>query len=832
MRVPLSWMREFNDCELPPEEIAKRMTLGGLEVESTQRIGVYSREVRVAEILETRSHPRADTLRVVDLDVGGGVQATAITGAPNITAGMKGVKVPAALPGAILIDATAEDFELSTVETRSLMGVESNVVLASAMELGIVDDHSGVWIVDDKACHGDFLFDHVKPLPGSEADVVFEVAILPNYGRCLSIIGMAREVAALTRTSFRLSLSLEQLTSDDEAFDIQIADPDLCSRYSGLVIEGVNVKRSPRWMQRRLVLTGHKPINNLVDVTNYVMTEMGQPMHAFDLERLPARNITVRRARAGETIYTLDQKIPGTEEGESAGEPPRELTDSILLITSGDRPVAVAGVIGGLESQIYAETRNILLESANFDAVAIRKATSALKVSTESSYRFSREVDPALTTLAIQRAAGLLREIADAEPAGAICDKYPGKKENLALRMSRREICRSLGMELEREEIHSALRRLGFQSEDAPTDDEAIDIEVPSYRPDVTIGADIAEEVVRVVGFDRLELRYLEEPLPKQRRNLSWEIRRRMRQILAGCGLQDVINYSLTTPDSEKLLRAAEHPVGELPYVEILNPTSQERSAMRRTLLSGLMEMIVRNHRQRERIALFEIGLVWHPEHGDGTLPAEIHHLGIVRSGPVEEPSWNESRPPDAGFFDLKGIVEGLLRYFHVDEYSFSRTSEPPFHPGIAAELLIRGRSAGHLGQVHPAVLEAYDLERRTVVAAELDLRPWLEANRSQFPFRSFSRFPPVRQDLALVVDDDVAAGDVLGAIRETAGPLLTDIRLFDVYRGKQLQDGKKSLAFELTFCAEDRSLLEEEVNQIRDEILPVLEEKLGARLR
>ena len=838
MRVPLSWLRDFSDCDLPPEEIADRLTLGGLEVEAIEKIGVFSDDVRVAGILSCVDHPRAGKLRQVELDLGGGRRATALTGAPNIRAGMKGTKVATAGPGALLIDAGAEAFELYTVQPRTIQGVESTAVLCSEMELGLSDDHTGVLIVEGKdAAPGHPLRDHMMTETDAEADVVLEVAILPNYGRCLSIIGIARELAALTRTSFHLELDATHLPRSDDAFDIVIADADLCSRYSGYVLEGITVKPSPRWMQRRLVLAGHKPICNLVDVTNYVMTEMGQPMHAFDLDRLPARNIGVRRAKRGETISTLDQDVSpaGGEGGDGARskEPPRPLDDSILLITSGDRPVAVAGVIGGLESQIYPDTKNILLESANFDPVAIRKAMSALKVTTDSSYRFSREVDPALTVLAIQRATSLLTQTAGAKPRGAICDKHPRKKEELQLKVSRREICRSLGIEIERKEIHNALTRLGFTSTDAGRNGDSILVGVPGYRPDVTIGADVAEEVIRVLGFERVEPKYLKEPLPTQHRNLTWEIRQRIRDFLVGTGLQDIITYSLTTPEDERRLRAVAGSDEEgPPYVKILNPSSQERSAMRRTLLAGLLDVLRRNDRRRERIALFEIGLVWHPEHGDGTLPAEPEHLALVLSGPVEEATWSESRPKETSFFDMKGLLEGLLERLHLKDYRFERSGETPYHPGAAAQLRIGDHSVGTLGQLHPAVLEAYELEKRTVIAAEIELKPLIEATRSQHPFEAFSRFPPVRQDWNLVVDDDMEASRVMDTIQDTVGQLLKDIRLLNVYRGEQLGDGKKSLAFQLTFCADDHSLLEEDVNRIRDGALSVLEEKVGARLR
>ncbi|MBN1442355.1 MAG: phenylalanine--tRNA ligase subunit beta, partial [Planctomycetes bacterium] len=598
MRVPLSWLLEFTDCALPVEEIARRLTLAGLEVEGIERIGVFSRDVIVGAILGCTAHPRSDQLRIVELDLGAGRRASAVTGAPNIAEGATGARVPVALPGGVLIDPKADGFDLYEVGARPVLGVESSAVLCSEKELGLSEDHSGVLVLDPGAEPGTPVIDHRPPGPDALADIVLEIAILPSQGRCLSIIGVARELAAVARSSFRISLDAEHIPLKADAFDIEIRDPDLCPRYSGYVLEGLSVKPSPLWMQRRLVLAGHKPYNNLVDVTNYILAELGQPMHAFDLDRLPARNIIARRARPGETMYTLDQKLDEGPEGEK--DPPRVLDDSVLLITSADEPVAVGGVIGGLESQIHEDTTNILLEAASFDPISIRRTMSLLKVTTESSVRFSRGVDPALTLVALQRAAHLLKEIAGARPAGAIADRYPRPREARRLEVRRESICRTLGMDLPAEEISSALARLGFEIDAGRTDEETIAVGIPGFRSDVEIAADVAEEVIRVIGFDRLPARRLAEPLPRQRRSPSWEIRFGLRDRLVGAGLQDTISYSLTTPAAEKpLLPPWRGDGASPPYVEILNPASRERTSMRRTLLSGLMEAVARNHRHR-----------------------------------------------------------------------------------------------------------------------------------------------------------------------------------------------------------------------------------------
>ncbi|MCH2582460.1 MAG: hypothetical protein MK133_14830, partial [Planctomycetes bacterium] len=401
------------------------------------------------------------------------------------------------------------------------------------------------------------------------------------------------------------------------------------------------------------------------------------------------------------------------------------------------------------------------------------------------------------------------------------------------------DISRSLGGDLTDEDITSALDRLGFSTE--TPGEGTIEISIPGFRPDISHSADIAEEIIRILGFDRRQGRLLNEPLPNQRRNDSWELRKKIRSVLTGCGLSDVLNYSLTTPEAEGRLLAGETETGEqAPYVQVMNKKeNQDRSSLRRSVLGSLIENIATNHRERKRIALFEIGKVYLPEHspesddpGDEKLPLEVLQRAMALSGPLEASSWKDAKPRNSGFHDLKGITEILLKQLHVGNIEFEPLQGTPYHPGVAAALLIDGKPAGTIGKVHPKVIEAYDLGKREVFVAEFDHELLLAASQPNYPFRAFSSQPAVYQDLALVVDDEVAAGAVMSTIREAAGELLTDISLFDIYRGEQLGDGKKSLAFQLTFCAADRSLEEKEINDLREAMLGPLEEKLGAKIR
>ena len=845
MRVPLSWLRDFNDCNLSVEEIASTLTRAGLEVEAIDRIGYLSDSVLVGEVVAAADIPDRN-LRHVTLDLGADRKVDAVSAAPNLTEDCVGRRVAVALPGAIVVDAKSEVFALTEIQARSFLGIDSAAVVLSDRELGLSDDHRGLRFLADDAAPGSPVRDHVEPTDTVTADVVLEICILPNYGRCLSIVGMARELAALTRTKFRMQLDAAPVkvarneSPEKSAIDIRIECPEIAPRYSGLIYRGAELRPSPAWMQRRLALAGLKPRNNLVDVTNYVMLELGQPMHAFDLESLPAPEITVRRARPDESMHTLDQSLEPDADGQV--DAPRALDETIPLITSGDVPVAIAGVIGGLDSEVRETTTDLLLESANFDFIAIRQAMSKLKVITDAGTRFSRQADPAMTVVAIQRAVALLAETAGGQPEGKVIDCYPAPLESREIDVEVRHIERTLGCSLTDDEVSAALERLGFGVESL--EKGRLRLSIPGFRPDIEHTADVAEEVIRVIGFDRLEDRALEEPLPKQRPNRSWTLRSRIRSALTGCQLHDVLNYSLTTVESEaRLLRgrpATDAEGDPAPYVHLINPASQDRCSLRRTVLGSLLENVEKNHRTRQRIALFEIGTVFHPEKGQnpeksgagGSRPGETSRLGIALSGPRAEASWSSTETELYDFFDLKGIVEALFGRLHIREFRFAPACDTPYHPGVAAVLLVGETPVGALGQIHPRVAEAYNLGKRRVFAAEFDLEPLVAASTDAYPYTPFSRFPTVRQDLALIVDDGVPAQHVQQVIEESAGELLNDIRLFDIYRGDQIGADKKSLAFELSFSAPDRSLTEDEVNELRESMLGPLGEKIGATIR
>ena len=839
MRVPLSWLKEYVEIPLPVEELAERLTLAGLEVAKIEYIGRQpessikapgprhtwkedeKREgslalawegIYVGELLEVKPHPNADKLVIAVVDYGKG-PVESVTGAPNVRVGDSGYKVVVAEAGATLIDPYAEEERLIKVKSAKLRGVRSDVVLCSERELGISEDHTGILILDEATEVG-------TPLAELLSDVVLEFDLTPNLARCFSIIGVAREVAALTGQKFKTPEVEWHPQGPPIAgqVEVEIEDPDLCARYCAALIKGVKIGRSPFWMRRRLTLAGMRPINNIVDITNYVMWEWGQPLHAFDYRKLHGRDhgppvIIVRRAKPGERIITLD-------------EVERELTEEMLLIADPAGPIAVAGVMGGLESEVTEATGDVLLESANFSNTNNRRTAQALKLASEASARFGRGIPAELTVPALLRAAELMRELAGGEIAEGIVDAYPGQQKRIELEFDPHEVERLLGMEIPAEEIEEVLERLEFECKPK---DKKIQVKVPWHRLDISCPADLVEEVARVVGYDQIPTTLMADALPPQRRDRGLELEDEVKDILVGCGLCEVITYSLTSLELVARLDPAGQEVDPQGYLRVANPLSREREYLRKEILPELLRTAAENLKHRERVALFEIGRVYLPTEG-ARRPEEPRRLGIVISGPQSELSWHE--PPELmDFFDLKGIVEELLRRLGIEDWRFTRSSVPYLHPGRAAELLLGEEPVGVLGELHPQVRANFELEGPAAVA-ELDLEALLERAGRVRRYRPLPQFPAVLRDLAIIVDEEVPAERVAQVIREAGGRLLRELVLFDVYRGKPVPEGKRSLAYRLRLQAPDRTLTDEEADEIRAQIEARLAAELGAELR
>jgi len=604
---------------------------------------------------------------------------------------------------------------------------------------------------------------------------------------------------------------------------IEIADPDLCARYSATLIRDVTIGPSPAWMQRRLQACGVRAISNIVDVTNYVMLEWNQPLHAFDYDKLVARaggqppTIIVRRAHPGESIVTLD----GVH---------RDLTGDVLLITDTAGPIAVAGVMGGADTEVDSRTRNILLEAANFDFISIRRTTKELKLPSEASRRFGKGLHPSSTLPAARRATQLMADVGGGSIAQGEADAYPRPAPTVTIPFTPADVRRLMGMDFTVQQLREYLERLEFVVEASDSPDRLI-VTVPDHRLDVEGPADLVEEVARVHGYERIPLTLMADSLPPQRSTRDLVLEEKVRDVLVGCGLQETISYALTAPEREALL-GLHDPDDEVPYVRLENPISSERTVMRRSLMASALDVMKRNLRFREWVSVFEIGRVYLPVPGE-RLPNEERRLLMAVTGPRSESGWLGADREPADFYDIKGIVEVLLRHLLLaDQAAYRLHQARPFHPARAARLAMAGDDVGTLGELHPTVRQAFDLPEQAVLIAELNLDVLLRYVPDRFYLEPVPRFPPVHQDLAVVVDEAVPARQVEDLIAQAGGRLLAGANLFDIYRGEQIPAGKKSLAFSLTYQAADRTLTDKEVAKVHARIVRRLEKELEAELR
>jgi phenylalanyl-tRNA synthetase beta chain len=697
----------------------------------------------------------------------------------------------------------------------------------SNFELGISDEHEGIIILDT-----------ADPEPGTPAtnvlgEIVVELDILPNMARCLSMLGIAREVAALTGVEVHVPELKTNPVAESIAgkVTVEIADPKLCQRYTATIIRNVTVGPSPRWMASRLHYAGMRPINNIVDITNYVMLEYGQPLHAFDYDVLVKRaggkppTIIVRPATTGEKLKTLD----GQE---------RELSPENLVIADTIGAIALAGVMGGAETEVTSNTKTILLESATFDFVSVRKTARQFNLFSEASTRFSRGVPSSLAKTAAERAADLLHRNAAGEVLAGMVDNFSVRPTPQVIELHRSEIARVLGFDIPAAEVERVLTALQFQVKP-----EVFGwlVTVPHTRLDIQAGAaDLIEELARIYGYDKLPERLLPLELPEPKGNRSLELEDRVRDLLADHGLQESITYSLSSEETEaKLSPSPSNPLspGERgrDYVALLNPISPERSIMRRVLLPGLLAVAQKNLEATDSVALYELGVVYLPKAGE-KLPDEPRKLALVLCGRRNVSAWDDPqgvKPAQYDFFDLKGAIESLAGDLHLPGVSFQAASTIPWlHPGRTAELNVNGKPVGVFGELHPRVAGNFGFGDRAVQVAELDLETILTAIPDRYAYRPFSTFPPAKRDVAVVVPADTSAEQVLAEIRTAGGDLLTDAVIFDVYTGEGIPAGTKSLAFALTYQAPDRTLSDKEIGKAHEKVEGRLRHVLHAQIR
>jgi phenylalanyl-tRNA synthetase beta chain len=804
MRVSLEWLAEYIDITRSALELAEMLTDSGTAVEGVEELGAALDGFVVGHVLEVKPHPAADRLSLCQVDLGKEV-ADIVCGAPNVR---PDIFVPVATPGSSLPDGTP-------ITEATIRGIASRGMLLSEKELGISEEAEGIMILEEGARAGAILSEVL-----GMSDTVLDLEITPNRPDCLSMLGIAREVAALTgrklrRPAFEL---LEVGAEATETVRVEIEDGDLCSRYVARVIEGIRIAPSPWWMRRRLQAAGVRPICNIVDVTNYVMLEMGQPLHAFDLDLVERGHIIVRRAVEGEKMTTLD----GVE---------RQLVRDDLLICDPSGPVALAGVMGGEHTEVSVSTARVLLESAHFDPANIMRTARMQDLTSEASYRFERGVDPGGCVRAADRAAFLMQEIAGGSVMPGAVDARARIIEPVRIKLRVKRTARLIGADITGEEMASHLRSIELDARIAGggLDEEIIEATVPTFRADLGREIDLVEEVARLHGYGRIR-----STLPCTQHNIGsltpQQVKRReIARILAGMGLHEAISNAFISPRWLDILDPAREYIPTA-CIGLRNPISEEMSVMRPTLLPGLLEAVRFNlNRQVTGTLFFEIGRAFIPR-TEEVLPAEPQKLCCALAGMWTPKQWY-SDAEDADFFTAKGILEKLASSLHVRSVSLDRKSLPFLHPAQSCVVNINGRDSGWLGMIHPRIASEADLPENTAVL-EIELENLIKAALEPVPYEEIPRFPSIQMDLAIVVDDAVCEGDVEGVIKEHGGDLLREVRLFDLYRGEQLDAGSKSLAYSLSFYALDRTLRDEEVRSTYEGIIAALGERLGARLR
>ncbi|GAB7388394.1 phenylalanine--tRNA ligase subunit beta [Bacillaceae bacterium] len=807
MRVSYRWLSEYIDLsDVSPAELAEKLTRAGIEVEAVEARNKGVHQVVVGYVIRREQHPNADKLSVCQVDAGTGETLQIVCGAKNVA---QGQKVPVALVGATLPGGVK-------IKKTKLRGVESQGMICSAKELGINDrllpkeQQEGILVLPEEATVGE----DVVPLLGLD-DTVLELGLTPNRADCLSMIGVAYEVAAILGRELKLPHVDVQEAGEpiDGRVQVEIAAPEHCFHYMARLITNVKLQPSPLWLQNRLIAAGIRPINNVVDITNYVMLELGQPLHAFDYDAVADGKIVVRLAREGETIVTLD----GVE---------RTLDEQMLLITDGRKGIGIAGVMGGANSEVTADTKSILLESAFFSGKSIRRTARQLGLRSEASLRFEKEVDPQGVARALDRAAQLMAALADGKIAQGIVQKLVKQREpqEITLRISR--LNRVLGTELTLAQAKETMERLRFpvHAQDA----DQLVVTVPTRRQDITREIDLIEEVARLYGYDNIPTSLPTGVTTAGGLTRKQRIRRAIRHILTECGLYEVNTYSLLNREALEEVAGLERGVSPIP---LAMPMSEERSVLRTHLLPSLLQVAQYNrNRKNTDLALFEMGTVFLAESTElRALPEERLYLAGLLMGRFGSRHWADA-DRSADFYLLKGVLETLFARLPVKGVSYLPAAVEGLHPGRTARISVQGDALGYLGQLHPEVQKKYDLDEAYVFQLDLErLFPYVD---ERIVYRPLPKYPAIVRDLAVVVAKEVPAEELLRTIRDAAGALLESVELFDLYEGEKIGENKKSIAFSLVYRDPERTLTDEEVNGVHERIVATLEEKLGAQLR
>jgi phenylalanyl-tRNA synthetase beta chain len=806
MLISWKWLKDYVEIDLSPEELAEKLTMAGIPVATVSKLDAGIEKVVTGKLVEVGRHPGADKLSICGVDVGTEILQI-VTGADNIR---QGDIVPVALIGAKLPSG------LEITESK-LRGVASNGMLCSASELNMElknlapEQRTGIYILPSDTPLG---LDAIKVL-GLD-DVVLEFELTANRADCFSVIGIAREVSALTGKQIRMPLlSLQEKGENVHKFaSVQIEAPELCTRFAARVIRNVKVGPSPEWMQQRLRAAGMRPISNIVDITNYVLLEMGQPLHAYDYNLIGKQTLIARNARKGEKLTTLD----GNK---------RELSEGMLVIADAVQPAGVAGVMGGLATEVTANTKAIILESAVFDNVSIRRTAKALGLRTEASHRYEKGVDINGVIRAIDRAAKLMEELGAGEVCKGVIDQYVNITFPTQISLDPQRVNRFLGTRIATKEMVDILERLEFTVEGR----EILKVTVPTWRHDVNREADLFEEIGRIFGYNNIP-----DTLPKGHamqggEGYGEEIQTIIRESLVASGLYETVTFSFSHPRILDALRmAADSSLRKA--IPLLNPITEDFPILRTTLLGNTLEVIAYNiNRKVDDVKVFEMGTVFLPKDLPLTeLPIENQMLVGAITGKRYPTAWNQGRDI-VDFYDLKGTVETLLQDLGIANYRFAPSEHPSLHPGKTAAIFAGDTEIGVLGEVHPLVQEAFGLSKQ-VYLFELSVDSLIAAAALIPQYQALPKYPAITRDLALLVDNAIPATRIISTIQKAGGSLLKEVTIFDVYTGEQVPTGQKSIAFALVYQAQDRTLTDKEIEEVQKSILGELSSSLKAQIR
>lgn len=802
MKVSLSWLKDYVSIDMETEHLAEALTMVGLEVEAVCDRWDYLETVLVGRIEDIRPHPNADNLQLCSLDLNSR-KIDVVCGAPNVA---KDMLVPAALPGTMFPDG-------SVLKETVIRGIPSEGMICSESELGLGTDSAVVMGLEPSSTVGQKLASAL-----GLSDTIIEIDLTPNRPDCLSIIGIAREIAGIQKKRLRyptadLSDSRNEISG---VTSVTIQAPELCPRYAARLITDISIGPSPFWLQDRLLSVGLRPINNIVDITNFVLMEMGQPLHAFDFNRLAGNRIVVRTAADGERFTTLDDKE-------------RSLTKDMLMICDAEEPVAVGGVMGGLNSEIETTTRNVLIESAYFNPVCIRKTSKKLGLNTEASHRFERGVDPEGTITALNRAAQLMVEIGNGRLVEGIIDEYPKPVTTPAIMLSVKDTNRLLGTRFSAEKIKDLLESIEFNVELKGS--KNLSVVPPSFRVDVTRPEDFMEEVARLSGYNNIPTTFPMMSAEKRKPLKSLEIRNQIKHQMIGFGFSEVINYSFVNRNACDLL-ALEADDFRRKMVTILNPLTDEQTVMRTSLIPGLLGTMHYNYTQQEKnLKLFEIGKIFISV-GRDQLPEEIEMLVGLWTGARFFPSWHSKETP-CDFFDIKGVAEGLLQSLNLDSCEFTSLPDASCtytKPGYTAQIFISKTFIGLVGEVHPQVLQNFDLVQ-TAYILELNLDRLISCLPETIQSQPIPKFPATTRDITIIVDKNIESQRIVKSIEGTNEELIEKLHLFDVYEGAPIAGGKKSISFRIIYQSPHKTLEDEEINRLNKTITDRLVKEYNATL-